>query len=73
MIPNIRQFAKFWAILTVVKEFLYLLFCFVFKQIVAVEHIRWVIGISFIGAWVWYATWYSEHSDNEEENEDKEK
>ena len=66
MLPNLKRFGKYWAILALAKEFLYLLYTFVFNVSIHSEHIRWVIGISFLGAWVWYAIWYSEHSDDEE-------
>jgi len=67
LIPNLKRFGKYWLILALTKEFLYLLYTFVFDVAIKIEHIRWVIGISFIATCLWYGIWYSEHSDDENE------
>jgi len=67
MLPNLKRFGEYWIILGLAKEFLYLLYTFVFDVSIQSNHLRWVIGISFLGACIWYAIWYSEHSDDEDE------
>ena len=69
MIPDIKRFGTYWIILAVVKEFLYLLYTVVFDVVINIDHFRWVLGLSFIGAVLWYAIWYAEHPDKKEGEE----